>query len=155
LARPHSGPAGRHLTPSCSASGATDEHEGCTLSWGSLHKCASSLCRHPSRSAQQVGPRLVQVANWSRQPLSGDSVCFLLTLSVTAVQRKRSIVCACGCVFIHVPVCVCVCVSVCTCVCVQSSSVQSCLTLCDPMDCSTPGLPVHHQLLEFTQTHVH
>ena len=33
--------------------------------------------------------------------------------------------------------------------------VQSCLTLCDPMDCSTPGLAVHHQLLEFTQTHVH
>ena len=32
---------------------------------------------------------------------------------------------------------------------------QLCLTLCDPMDCSTPGLPVHHQLLEFTQTHVH
>ena len=31
---------------------------------------------------------------------------------------------------------------------------QSCLTLCDPMDCSTPGLPVHHQLPEFTQTHV-
>ena len=29
----------------------------------------------------------------------------------------------------------------------------SCLTLCDPMKCSTPGLPVHHQLLEFTQTH--
>ena len=39
---------------------------------------------------------------------------------------------------------------------VQLSSVaQSCLTLCDPMDCSTPGLPVHHQLLEPTQTHVH
>ena len=38
---------------------------------------------------------------------------------------------------------------------VQFSSVaQSCPTLCDPMDCSTPGLPVHHQLLEFTQTHV-
>ena len=32
---------------------------------------------------------------------------------------------------------------------------QSCLTLWDPMDCSTPGLPVHHQLLKFTQTHVH
>ena len=30
---------------------------------------------------------------------------------------------------------------------------QSGLTLCDPMDCSTPGLPVHHQLPEFTQTH--
>ena len=38
---------------------------------------------------------------------------------------------------------------------VQFSSVaQSCLTLCDPMDCSTPGLPVHHQLPESTQTHV-
>ena len=39
---------------------------------------------------------------------------------------------------------------------VQSSSVaQSCLTLCDPMNRSTPGLPVHHQLPEFIQTHVH
>ena len=39
---------------------------------------------------------------------------------------------------------------------VQFSSVtQLCLTLCDPMDCSMPGLPVHHQLPEFTQTHVH
>ena len=39
---------------------------------------------------------------------------------------------------------------------VQFRSVaQSCRTLCDPMDCSTPGLPVHHQLPEFTQTHVH
>ena len=32
---------------------------------------------------------------------------------------------------------------------------QSCPTLCDPMDCSTPGLPVHHRLLELAQTHVH
>ena len=39
---------------------------------------------------------------------------------------------------------------------VQFSSVtQSCLTLCDPMDFSTPGLPVHRQILGFTQTHVH
>ena len=36
-----------------------------------------------------------------------------------------------------------------------SSVAQLCLTLCDPMDCSTPGLPVHHQFLEFAQTHVH
>ena len=36
-----------------------------------------------------------------------------------------------------------------------SSVAQSCPTLCDPMDCSMPGLPVHHQLPEFTQTHVH
>ena len=39
---------------------------------------------------------------------------------------------------------------------VQFTSVsQSCPTLCDPMDCSTPGLPVHYQLPESTQTHVH
>ena len=39
---------------------------------------------------------------------------------------------------------------------VQFSSVaQLCPTLCDPMNCSTPGLPVHRQLPEFTQTHVH
>ena len=39
---------------------------------------------------------------------------------------------------------------------IQFSSVtQTCLTLCNPMNRSTPGLPVYHQLLEFTQTHVH
>ena len=36
-----------------------------------------------------------------------------------------------------------------------SSVAQLCLTLCDPMNCSTPGLPVHHHLPEFTQTHIH
>ena len=36
-----------------------------------------------------------------------------------------------------------------------SSFTQLCPTPCDPMDYSTPGLPVYHQLLEFTQTHVH
>ena len=36
-----------------------------------------------------------------------------------------------------------------------SSVAQSCPTLCNPMDCSTPGFPVHHQLPELTQTHVH
>ena len=36
-----------------------------------------------------------------------------------------------------------------------SSLTQFCLTLCNPIDCRTPGLPVHHQLPEFTQTHVH
>ena len=35
------------------------------------------------------------------------------------------------------------------------SVTQLCLTLCDPMNHSTPGLPAHHQLPEFTQTHVH
>ena len=37
----------------------------------------------------------------------------------------------------------------------HSSVAQSYPTLCDPIDCSTPGLPVHQQLLEVTQTHVH
>ena len=42
------------------------------------------------------------------------------------------------------------------CLSVQFSSVaQSCPTLCDPVNCSTPGLPVHYQLPGFTQTHVH
>ena len=35
------------------------------------------------------------------------------------------------------------------------SVTKLCLTLCDPMDCSMPGFPVHHKLLEFAQTHVH
>ena len=39
--------------------------------------------------------------------------------------------------------------------CYYYSVAQSCLTLCDPMDCSTPGLPVPHHLLEFAQVHVH
>ena len=39
---------------------------------------------------------------------------------------------------------------------IQFSSVaQSCPALCDPMDCSMPGLPVHHQLLELAHTHIH
>ena len=41
------------------------------------------------------------------------------------------------------------------CHCCSCSVVQSCPTLFDPVDCSTPGLPVHHQLPESTQTHVH
>ena len=39
--------------------------------------------------------------------------------------------------------------------CQFSSVAQSCPTLCNPMDCSMPGLPVHHQLPEFTQTYIH
>ena len=38
---------------------------------------------------------------------------------------------------------------------VSDSFSQSCPTLCNPMNCSMPGLPVHHRLSEFTQTHVH
>ena len=44
---------------------------------------------------------------------------------------------------------------VCLCFLTFSLVTQSCLTLCNPMGCSTPGLPIHCQFLEFTQTHVH
>ena len=89
---------------------------------------------YPSRSTQHGGPHLVQVATWSRRPLSGDSTCFLLTVPVTVVKRKRQIVCAWMDVCIYV--CLCVCMSVYLCVyvySVQFSSVtQSCLTLWRP-----------------------
>ena len=52
-------------------------------------------------------------------------------------------------------VCVCVCVCVCVYIVQFSSVTQLCPTLCDPMNLSMPGLPVHHHLPEFTQTHVH
>ena len=39
--------------------------------------------------------------------------------------------------------------------CISSVQSLSCVRLCNPTDCSTPGFPVHHQLLELTQTHVH
>ena len=48
-----------------------------------------------------------------------------------------------------------ICADALTCSVQFSSVIQSCLTLCDPMNRSTPGLPVHHQLPEFTLTHVH
>ena len=38
---------------------------------------------------------------------------------------------------------------------IQFSSVQSCPNVFDPMDCSTPGFPVHHKLQDLAQTHVH
>ena len=53
-------------------------------------------------------------------------------------------------IYTYIWECVCVCVYICF-----SLVAQSCLTLSDPMNHSTPGLLVHHQLLEFTQTHVH
>ena len=60
-------------------------------------------------------------------------------------------ICRCICLYTY-----CICVHIYIYTSAQFSSVaQSCPTLCDPMNHSTPGLPVHHQLPEFTQTHVH
>ena len=66
--------------------------------------------------------------------------------SIKMAKKMDNMKCGQGCgaigIFIHCSV--------------QFSSVtQSCPTLCNPMNHSTPGLPVHHQLPEFTQTHVH
>ncbi|CAM9218813.1 unnamed protein product [Rangifer tarandus platyrhynchus] len=66
----------------------------------------------------------------------------------------------CACVLVCVRVCVCVCLCTRTSsgnghVYVFSSVPRSCPTLCDPMDCSLPGLPAHHQLPELAQTPVH
>ena len=64
--------------------------------------------------------------------------------------------CSYLCIYVCVCVFVCVCVHTCASLVVQCSSVtQLCQTLCNPMDCSMPGFPVHYQLLEFTQTHIH
>ena len=60
-------------------------------------------------------------------------------------------------------VCVCVCDGVCVCVCVKKyatryqfiSITQLCPVLCNPLDCSMPGFPVHHRLLALAQTHAH
>ena len=51
--------------------------------------------------------------------------------------------------------CVCVCVCVCVYVYISSLQLLSHIWLCKPVDCSMPGFPVHHQLPELTQTHVH
>ena len=66
-----------------------------------------------------------------------------------------------GCMWLYMCVYICIYICIHTHTSLSQTSVQfisvaqSCLTLCDPMDCSMPGLPVHHQLLKFTQTHVH
>ena len=65
------------------------------------------------------------------------------------------------CMYMYVYVCIYICMYVCICIPhiqwnIQFNSVsQLCPILCDPMDCSTPGFSVHHQLLELAQTHVH
>ena len=64
-------------------------------------------------------------------------------------------------IFVYMHICVYTCIGIYVCLHVYAymyqirSVAQSCPTLFDPMNLSTPGLPVHHQLPEFTQTHVH
>ena len=112
--------------------------------------------------------------NWSGVGLSRLSICIRMCVCT----------CKCVCADVRIGICLCMCVHGLNWVCspmmilvcswgqewlnrthnlpsnnrgsVHFSSVaQSCLTLCDPMDFSTSGFPVHYHLLEFTQTHVH
>ena len=71
-------------------------------------------------------------------------------------------VCVYVCIYIYIYICVCIYIYIYVCVYIYiyiyiyiSSVAQSCPILCDPMNLSMPGLPVHQQLLEFTQIHVH
>ena len=72
----------------------------------------------------------------------------IITLNVNGLNapiKRHGLMKTCACIFFHLPH---------HSASVQLSSVaQLCLTFCGPMDCRTPGFPVHHQLLESTQTH--
>ena len=87
-------------------------------------------------AAFQTPPPRMSQGDWPNiQPLTTDRLFYML---VRALQRNR--------IYTHTHMYIYI---------YQFSSVtQSCLTLCDPMDCSKPGFSVHHQLPEFTQTHV-
>ena len=94
--------------------------------WG-IEKTSPALGVIPGRSPEQLQHFILQAAAYSTQH------CFMLQLKFGIVRLYYY--------YQHS---------------VQFSSVsQSCPTLCDPMNRSTPGLPVHHRLPEFAQTHVH
>ena len=99
----------------------------------------------PSRVGCPLTPgSWYQNRNWSVEPLVTvrelENWCWNNVFGVKKEKNKSTTV---SIVYKDVP-------SIC-----HRSVAQSCLTLCDPMDCSTPGLPVRHQLPEFAQTHVH
>ena len=88
----------------------------------------SAQCYVPAWMGRGVGGEWVHVYVWL-----GSLILSLFTVHLILSQHSESAISS-----------------------VQFSSVaQSRLTLCNPMNCSTPGLPVHHHLPEFTQTHVH
>ena len=126
------------------------------LTWGSAF--SSKILAHTDAAGQ--GPYFENhCTTMTREVVSG----FIATESFKKKKKtkhlkslsfyKRMIRCrdwngsGCYCVHVHSHVWLCI---------IHFSSVaQSCLTLCNPMNRSTPGLPVHHQLPEFTQTHAY
>ena len=72
-----------------------------------------------------------------------------------SVKCQNSYLNICVYIYIYIFTHICICTYMWLCILIFSSVAQSCPTLCDPMNQSTPGLPVHHQLPELTQTYVH
>ena len=88
------------------------------------------------RVSSPWGPaRKQSLTSWKRRHCSqGHYFLHVLSSSESRVSRRGCLLCPfCGCCLVT----------------------KSCLTLCDPVDCSIPGFPVHHHLLELAQTHVH
>ena len=119
------------------------------------NSCPSSPRWHPTTSSSVI-PFSSGVQSFPASgtfPLSqfftsgGESVWVWIniycTLAALSLRNRRMLINLLHKIWMYSPLCI--------------SSVQSLsrVWLCDPMNCSTPGLPVHHQLPEFTQTHVH
>ena len=98
------------------------------------------ILQKPSRSFQNSG-------------VGADSQSFSLTAGLLPITFPQTYTILYN-IYIHVCLHVYLCLDYCN-LFKFSSVAQSCPTLCNPMNCSMPGLPVHHQLPEFTQTHIH
>ena len=108
-------------------------HPGCQITWSRLPCWNSHLLHSFSNNLfiEHLLSTQPSAKHWGGEECHANAV---YHLAEQAVNQQSKAVCAS----------------------VQfSSAAQSCPTLCYPMDCSTPGLPVHHQILMFTQTHVH
>ena len=114
-----------------------------TMVWGALHGHLVPWCWEGSFTGlskiSMIGHSMC--CYWTK-PLSSKSL-WTTAVSVVSSSRKIFPIVAYSHIQSHTII-------------IQFTSVtQSCSTLCDPMNCSTPGLPVHHQLPEFTQTNIH
>ena len=101
----------------------------------------ASVCTTPLKTVERAGCR------WTPSERSARGWYTLLSTSSRPLENTQASSQHCFCIFQFQPVL--------TPISQFSSVAQSCPTLCNPMDCSTSGSPVRHQLLELTQTHVH
>ena len=110
--------------------------------WCQNHaKDAASSSRASWFEPEQTEPSSGDCSRWAAPGLPDGPRVSSLRLGFPSSNRLPALLCSVASVMSHT-------IQFCS---VQS---QSCPTFCDPMDCSTPGLPVHHQLPEFTQVHV-